>query len=213
MSGRKQGSFVDLDRIFHVDELREELQAPALLDFVGMNEGILERSAVCLCEELLACAVPEVCVEDDAGHLPLLAEGVDRQRDDIVLAVAVNDDDLAEAGVPEACQYIADVVRQDLLGNHDGSLLAEVVIRVRAVPDGHCNCAAGLLSDQFAEPCIQIGVLAVGSAGAVVLSGADGKEQNVVLFKPLFQHFCGHVLVVNTILFLHVAAFCGQIPF
>jgi hypothetical protein len=55
-----------------MDELREEFQAPALLDFVGMNEGILERTAVSLCEELLACAVPEVCVEDDAGHLPFL---------------------------------------------------------------------------------------------------------------------------------------------
>ena len=212
MSGGQQGGLLHLDGVLHVDELGEQLQAPALLHFIGVNKWGVIGAALVLGVHLIARAVPEVGVQHDAGDLPLLAEGVDGQRNHIVLAVAVDDDDFAEARVPEARQHIGDVVGKNLLRDHDGALLAQVMIGVRAIPDGLGHSGAGALGHQLAQAGIQIGVLAVGGGGAVVLGGADGQQQHVVLLQPLLHHFGGHILVIDAVLLFHVAAGGGQIP-
>ena len=137
---------------------------------------------------------------------------MDRERDHIVLTMAVDDDDLAETGVPEAGKYIGDVVSQDLFRDHDRSLLSKMMVGMGAVPDGLCHCAAGAFCYQFTKAGIQISILAVRCRRSVVLGGADRKKKNIVFLKTFSNHVGRHVLIINTVLCFHVAAFCGQIP-
>ena len=115
-------------------------------------------------------AVPEMGVQNNAGNLELFAEFMNRQGDHIVLPVAVYYDDFAETRVPETGKHIADIIRQGFFRNHDGSLLAQMMIRMRAVPGGHGNGAAGFQRNLLAQPCVQIGVFAERCAGAVVFA-------------------------------------------
>ena len=138
---------------------------------------------------------------------------MDGERDDVVLTVAVDDDHLAEARIPEACEDIDQIVREDFLGNDDRALLAEMMIGMGAVPDGLRDGAAGGLGNLLTQAGIQIGIFAVGGAGTVVLGGADGDKNNVVLLQAFCNVLVGHVLVIDPVVDLHVAAGGGKLPF
>ena len=137
---------------------------------------------------------------------------LDRKRQDLFLAVTVDKDLLAEAHVPEAGDDGPQVGQQDVLGDHDGPRHAQVVVRVRAVPDRLGDGAAHLHGHLLDHARHQEGVLAQRLAVSVTFGAAHRNDDQVVGLEPLVDLVHVHGLEVQPVRALHVAAFWRKLP-
>ena len=82
-----------------------------------------------------------------------------------------------------------------------------------AEPDRLRDGAPGALGHSFSHAGHQEGVLAIASMGAMGLGTANGNDEYIIDLQPLFDLEHGHVLEVDAICGIHVAALGRYLPF
>ena len=208
---RQVAAGLGVHRVFHVHQLGEEGQRPGRLHLVGMDEVGLLRAAVLLV--VLKCSGTRGTSSGSRRPRDLnsLGELVDGGGDHVLLAVAVEQDLLAEAHVPQAGHdalswpmKISSAPRscQACPGGGRGAS------RTRS---GWATVQPASLGHRLGHPRHQKGVLADAGVGPMGLGRADRHDDQVVLLQPLVDLLPGHVLQIDLVGRLHVAAFGGNV--
>ena len=177
-----------------------------------MDERRVVGAALFFGLELVLNGVVPVYVDEHAGHLEVLGELVDGRGDHIFLTVAVEENHLAEAGVPEAGHHGLEHADECVLGHEDGAWHAHVVKGVRAVPQRLGEGATGAFGHLLGHARDQERVFARACVGAVGLGASDGQNDEVVLFEALFDVRVGHILEIDGLGAFHAALGRGQFP-
>src|SRR5699024_9556417 len=134
-----------------------------LLYFVSMYEGCVVWAAAFFRIQLFFCSIPEMSIKDDAGNLEFLTEFMNSQRNYVILSMSVYNDHFPETGVPEACEYVAEIISQHFFRNHDSTFLSQMMVGMRTIPDGLSYGTSCRLCNLLAKTSIQISIFSVGS--------------------------------------------------
>ena len=177
-----------------------------------MGERGVERAAVGLILHIIVNHGPGMQGNQDARHLVLLGPLVQCQRNDLFLAVAVQEDLFSESHIPESCDDRADVRKEGLFGNDHRTRHAQVVVRVRSVPDRLGNRTAHLHRNLLGHPAHEKRVLAQRLGGPMALRTAHGNDDEVVCLEPFIDLGHVHGLQIDPVGAFHVTAVGRNFP-
>ena len=213
VAGRHKALGRGVLRLVQCDHLGKEGQRIGAFGLVGVPELRVERPAMLLVLQMIVDHGRPVQRDQHARYLVSLRKLVQSQRDHLFLAVAIKQDLLAEARIPESSDDGPQVGQERVLGNHHGPGHPHVVVRMRAIPYRLGHGTAGGFGDCLGHPGHQERVLAKGLSSPMVLSAAHRDDEDIVDLEPLLNLELGHGLVVDTGWFVHVATRRRQFPF
>jgi hypothetical protein len=145
-------------------------------------------------------------------HLVLLCPLMQGQRNDLFLAVAVQEDLFPESHIPETCDDRTDVRKEGLFGNDHRTRHAQVVVGVRSVPDRLRNRTAHLQGHLLGHPAHEKRVLAQRLGRPMALRAAHGNDDEVVRLETFIDLGHVHGLQIDPIGAFHVTAGRRKLP-
>ena len=161
---------------------------------------------------MLGNRVVPVQVDKHPRRLEPFGEPVYRGRDDIFLAVPVQEDLFAKAGVPEARNHLRENCGERFLVERDRARHSEMMIGMRAIPERLRDGAAGLFRHGLGHARDEESVLAVAGVRAVRLGAPDGDDYQIALVEPFLDVFHRHVLKINAVGRVHVSTLRRYLP-
>ncbi len=177
-----------------------------------MLERSLEWSTVSLIFQVVVDHSRPVKRDQNTRHLVFLGKLVQCQRDDLFLTVTVEQDLFAEAGIPQTSDNSPQVCQEGVFGDHYSAGHAQVVVRMRAIPDRLCHRAAHLQGHLLSHAGHQKGVLSERLPRTVALGTAHRNDDQIILLEPGVDLGHVHGLVVHAAWALHVTA-VWELPF
>ena len=209
MAGRQEALGLSVFGLVLLAQLREQRQRQGLLGFAGMLERTVIGSAVGLVHQGLPHHTGNIHKVQHGRHLILLSPFLQCYGERILLPVEADKNLLAEAGIPKAGDNGAKHINEDTVRQRNRAGLPDMVEGMRSIPEGLSHCAARFFGHHLGDAGHHERILANGAGGTVILGGAHGNDDNVILLQALLHVQLCHGLIIHFFRSFHVAALGG----